>query len=82
MIDQSYFPRCGSICDQNHRTYATLDAGKSTGVAAPALARSGPTSDHCTPSFSGWPLNRWNVSMPMPGFTSTSSISVGLTTVV
>src|SRR5262245_36425538 len=82
MIDHSYLPRCGSICDQNQRTYATLDAGKSTFVAASVATRSGPTSDHCTPSFSVWPLNRWNVSMPMPGFTSTSSISLGLTTVV
>jgi hypothetical protein len=32
-----------SICDQNQRTDATLDAGKSTVAAASAPARSGPT---------------------------------------
>src|SRR6185437_747569 len=65
------------------RRYATLDPGKSrVRGGASEIGPSGPTSDHLTPSFSGWPENRLKVSMPIPGFTRTSSISVGRTTVV
>src|SRR5438270_4264637 len=49
---------------------------------ASAMGFSGPTSDHLTPSFSDCPEKRLNVSMPIPGFTRTSSISVGRITVV
>src|SRR5215831_4378141 len=83
MISQRYLPGCGSSWDQNQRRYATLEPGKSiVPDGASGTIVSGPTSDHVTPSFNGCPEKRLNVSMPIPGFTRMSSISVGRTTVV
>src|SRR5215469_11567106 len=83
MISQRYLPGCGSSWDQNHRRYATLEPGKSTVPGgASGSAVSGPTSDQVTPSFNCCPEKRLNVSIPIPGFTRMSSISVGRITVV
>src|SRR5215469_15668092 len=83
MISQRYLPGCGSSWDQNHRRYATLEPGKSTVPGrASGSATSGPTSDQVIPSFNACPEKRLNVSIPIPGFTRTSSISVGRMTVV
>src|SRR5215472_11273262 len=83
MISQRYLPRCGSTWDQNQRRYATLEVGKSTEPGgASASAVSGPTSDQLTPWFKACPEKRLNVSIPIPGFTRMSSISVGRMTLV
>src|SRR5437588_370562 len=82
MISQWIFPCSGSIADQNHRQYAIDVSGKSGGAGAGRSFDVGPSSDHSRPALIGSPLKRWNVVMPMPGFTSASSISEGRMTAV
>src|ERR1700677_273547 len=57
-------------------------SGKSGFPGAWGSTATGPRSDHSKEGFSAWPLKRWNVVMPIPGFTRTSSISTGRTTTV
>ena len=51
-------------------------------AAAGASFPMGPSSDQPRPALMASPLKRWKVSMPMPGFTRTSSISFGRTITV
>jgi hypothetical protein len=58
------------------------EAGKSGGEVASLSLAVGPSSDQPRRAFRAWPLKRWKVSMPMPGFTSTSSMGFGRTITV
>src|SRR5882724_6340480 len=77
MMSQRNFPGSGSRVSQYQRQYEIEVSGKSgLGDACGSFA-SGPRSDHSNGELRACPLNRWNVVMPMPGFTSRSGISVG-----
>src|SRR5439155_1137224 len=79
-ISQWNLPGSVSRTFQYQRQYEIEVLGKSGFVGACGSFATGPTSDHFKGGFGSCPLNRWNVVMPIPGFTSTLWISFGRTT--
>src|SRR5580765_2820971 len=57
-------------------------SGKSGLASAGCNFDVGPSSDHLRPGLMASPLKRWNVVMPIPGFTRTVRSSLGRTTMV